>query len=108
MRLLAAVDDMQKVLRAADAPHRQLTGVQEWRGSIADAVLAAQAFKNPPGMEIQHERRWTVRGWQRPPELLFLYGTPTHRAWKQLSNTIVARLNQQAAAAEATDRKSVV
>ncbi len=102
MRLLAAMDDMAKVLVSADvdAPARQLKGVRVWRADIAYAVAAGSTFPSV-GKLIDTSRGPTLtRGWARPEGVLFLFGTPTHRAWRNLCKTIVRALVYQQGDAE--------
>jgi hypothetical protein len=102
MRLLAAVDEMSAVLMSADtdAPARQLRGVREWRADITFAVSAGAAFPGAPGKSIDTNRRPTLtRGWAHPEGVLFIFGTPTHRAWRNLCKTIVHALVVQREAA---------
>jgi hypothetical protein len=42
------MDHMHKALLMADAPQRQLRGVNNWRRDIGAAVCAAQPFRPPP------------------------------------------------------------
>lgn len=100
MRLLAAMDDMAKVLVSADAPERQLKGVREWRADIAYALAAGSGFASV-GKLIDTNRGPTLtRGWARPEGVLFLFGTPTHRAWRNLCKMIVRALEMQQWGAE--------
>jgi hypothetical protein len=93
---------MQDELVMAEAPVRQLRGVQGWREDIAAAVSAGRLFKRPAGMRIDDNHHLTLAGgWARPPQVKFIYGDPTHRAWVTMCRGIVNALGtQQAHAAQ--------
>lgn len=101
MRILAAMTRIEEVLVTADAPRRQLRGVANWRADIAAAVVAGRPFTKAAGMSIDDAPRLSLYGWSRPPQVKFIYGAPTHRAWLRLCRAIVGALDtQQAHAAQ--------
>lgn len=96
VRILDAMTGMQAVLVNADAPRRQMDGVAAWRADIVDAVAAAHLWPNAEGMRIDDTPRLGFRGgWSHPPQVAFLRGDTTHRAWLQLSRAIASALWDQ-------------
>lgn len=91
MRILTAMTRMQDTLTTAQAPQRQLQGVQDWRTAIEAAVAAGQ-HAGAPGMHIDDAHRLSVSGWVRPPQVRFLHGDPTHKAWMDLCKAIIRTL----------------
>lgn len=107
MRILDAVDRMHETLITADAPRRQLQGVLEWRADVAAAVQASTVCDAPPGLHLAVTPRLTGRGWRHPRPVRFLYGEPTHRAWLDLCDALVACLHEQEQAADELYRAAV-
>lgn len=95
LRLLTAMTEMTDVLRSVEAPRRQLDGVLDWSAGISAAVMAAQAFKAPRGMEIDDAPRWSAHGRARPQHVNFLHGDATHKAWRDLCKAVIAALKKQ-------------
>lgn len=100
LTLLTAVDRMHTTLIDVDAPIRQLTGVADWRETIADAVSVGSRYRYASGLSINDDPRWTLRGWRRPDNVRFIYGHPTHAAWRALCHCVIGALGQQATTAE--------
>lgn len=100
LTLLTAVDRMHTTLIDVDAPIRQLAGVTDWRETIAEAVSVGSRYRYASGMSINDEPRWTLRGWRRPDDVRFIYGSATHAAWRALCHSIIGALGQQAMTAE--------
>lgn len=98
MHILTAVTRMQEELVTAEAPLRQLRGMRDWRADIAAAVAAGRPFKRAAGMRIDDAHHLTLTGgWSRPPQVKFIYGDPTHRAWLEMCRGIVGALATQQA-----------
>lgn len=92
--LLTAMDQMRATLLTADAPTRQLTGVDVWRAEISVAVSIGSAFPRPAGMGIADTV--AVRGRSHPADRVrFLRGQVTHAAWRDLCGAVIDALTRQ-------------
>lgn len=92
MHIATAMRRMQAVLGTVDPPDRQVKAVHDWASNVADVLATGKPFMVSTAADIDDRPRRTRRGWQRPPAVRFLYGTATHRAWRDLCSVIIAYL----------------
>lgn len=100
MRIATAMRRMQAVLGTVDPPDRQVDAVQQWVSDIHDVLIVGEPFMISTPQDIDDRPRMTRRGRRYPPAVRFLYGTATHRAWRDLCSAIIAYLQRCEIAAQ--------